>query len=682
MTQTVGIKFVVQNLRDADKAKESWQQFTDTVRKYNTTLKQTQGNMRNVQQQMQILRASTDKLTEAEKEHLRNQKLALIALREIEQEQRVAQQIQREAARERERASKQAAILLKEQQKAERDLRREQEKQTKETEKNTKGWLRNLRTLTLWAAGSASVYLIIRKIRSAFSDTIKTLFENTKEYEKIQTAQDNLKASFVAALGSMESWRKALASTAEIIESVSNTILQAAATLRGFIAMIEAATSDAGALGQLAFAFASLARGDLPGFIAQLELAARTNTDVAQAFLDARDASLSAGGAMQKAYRAANEEAATSKKESKELEKALQRQIKTLERLIEVEKRRVEETLDLLEELRRKEEDLAIDRARAFEDLALDSTRKREDIELKFQRRLEDIRDRAADARAKAEDRLRLRLLAIELRYRERLIRIEEDFQDSIGDAIRTRDATAALQAIRRRSRDIGRATRQRDNDRTLAQANYEAQIRDQERALERQRQEAERARQRALEDLRRDMEREREDILLNQQREIDDLDLFFSRRLKEINDDYETQKIEANEFYTEDKKDYRDYLQDKLDALVNYYNNVVQVAAATRAALAGISMPGGTTSTTLRLGGPQQFAEGGMGFYTSPTTIQVAEARPEIVVAIPIGPSTGGGNLNASVSGQISGVMPGFEGRLSAMMTEAAIGAMSELLQ
>lgn len=69
------------------------------------------------------------------------------------------------------------------------------------------------------------------------------------------------------------------------------------------------------------------------------------------------------------------------------------------------------------------------------------------------------------------------------------------------------------------------------------------------------------------------------------------------------------------------------------------------------------------------------------MGFFTSPTTIQVAEARPEIVVAIPISPS-GGGRLDASVSGRVDGVMPGFEGRLSAMMTEAAIGAMNELLQ
>lgn len=554
---------------------------------------------------------------------------------------------------------------------------------TSATRNSTTAWLKNLRTLALWTAGSASVFLIIRKIRAAFVDTISTLLEHSKEYENLQRAQENFRAALVAALGSQESWRQALQSTAEVVEWFSDAILEAAATFRGFVAMVETAAGDAGALGQLAFAFSSLARGNIPGFIEQLKLAARTNTDVAQAFIDARNESLSAGRSMQKAFRAANEEVSNAKKGVNELDKALQNQIKTLEKLIDAEKRRIEATLDLLEEVRQREQDLATDRARALEDLAIDAARTREDIEIKYQRRLEDIRDDAADQRARAEERYRIRLLQIELRYRERLIRIEEDFQDSISDAIRTRNATAALQAIRRRTRDQGRAKRERDDDRAIAQANYEAQLNDQQRALERQRRDAALERQRALEDLRRDLEREREDIATNQRREMDDLNLFFQRRLQEIDDDYQRQLLEAQEFYTEDKTEYRNYLQGKLNALIAYYNEVVRVAAAIRAVQAGITVPtytgGGSDGGHPR----KRFAQGGIGYYSSPTTIQVAEARPEIVVAIPLqpSPSQSMGRLNATVGGSVEGVMPGFEGRFSALMTEAAIRAMGELI-
>jgi len=175
-------------------------------------------------------------------------------------------------------------------------------------------------------------------------------------------------------------------------------------------------------------------------------------------------------------------------------------------------------------------------------------------------------------------------------------------------------------------------------------------------------------------------MERERQDILLNQQREQEDLALFFQRRMEDIQTDYDRQIEAANAFYQQDETNQRQHLQNKLHELEAYWAQVASINAINIGRIASLSIPTFKGSDT---GGRPGFAEGGVGFFSSPTTIQVAEARPEIVVALPIGPSSqGAGNLNASINGSIEGVMPGFEGRLSAMMTEAAIGAMSELLQ
>jgi len=547
---------------------------------------------------------------------------------------------------------------------------------TKANNRNTSSWKKSLRTLVLWAAGSASVFLIIRKIRTAFLDGVKAIVGNTEEYENLLEAQGKVKIAFAAMLGTKDQWIDFLDTITEKLDNLSQSLLEVGASVARTNAVIEElqkrelAPEDAG-LEEVLAALATLEEaGELTDV---LEVGQQSYNDR----LEETGELLRQNIGLTEAQKRAAEQA------TKALEGQIKRREKFGEALVEAERRRIEEVLALVEELRRREEDLQTERIRALEDLAIEGARKREDIETKFQRRLEDIRNKASDARAKAEDRLRLRLLAIELRYRERLIRIEEDFQDSIGDAIRTRDATAALQAIRRRNRDIGRAERQRDNDTTLAREAFENQIRDQQRALERQRQDAERARQRALEDLRRDMERERQDILLNQQREKEDLDLFWQRRLDDIQNQFDAQIAQAEENYNTLEIRYADHLEEQLRQLRQYW---VEVAAANQIGMANViaTVPPGIIRPQMGVTpGQVGFAEGGVGFFSSPTTIQVAEARPEIVVALPIGPSSqGAGNLNASINGSIEGVMPGFEGRLSAMMTEAAIGAMSELLQ
>jgi len=66
---------------------------------------------------------------------------------------------------------------------------------------NTKAWYGNIRTLALYTIGAASVYRLIMKLRRALTETVKTVFEQTSEYQKMLKAQDNLKGSLIAFLG-------------------------------------------------------------------------------------------------------------------------------------------------------------------------------------------------------------------------------------------------------------------------------------------------------------------------------------------------------------------------------------------------------------------------------------------------------------------------------------------------
>lgn len=676
----VKIKYLVEGLKDVQTAEKVWADQKKEVAAYNKTLAETRGSIQSVTQQMQLQKTAYGKLDEVQKTLRQGMQLELTALRELEQEQKAEQQAAREAAIQRIKAAQQAAIAVRDQKKEEERLRKEQEAAAKATGKSVSGWLKFARTLTFWGIGAASTYRLVQKLKAVLTDTVEGIFKNTEEYKKLQEAQDRLKGSIVAMLGTKEDWLKFFEDVTEKIDDVSEALLKLSAEIARSNAVIDELVE----------------REIVPEGPSWMEVAEGLSvleeqgeiTEVLEKGQEAYNNRLEEGRKLAEEYVASQRDM---KKEEEAREEMLRRQIKVLERLIDAEKRRIEATLDLLEELRQKEQDLATERSRAYEDMAIDRARSLEDIEVKYQRALEDVREEAANNRAKAEERLRLKLLQIELRYREQLIRIEEDFQGAIYDAIRTRDATAALQAIRRRSQEVGRAKRQRDDDRTIAQAEYQNQLREQERALEERRRDAEKDRRRALEDLRRDLERERQDIELNHQRELDDLNLFFGRRLDEINTDYERQMLEAQEFYTEDKAAYRDYLNDKLNELTRYYNDVVRVAAAIRAAQAGIGMP--ITATTGRgatgragsvFGYRPGLAEGGTFYFPSPTTINVAERHPEVIVAIPVSPggaSAGVGRLSANVSGRVEGVMPGFDGRFGAMVNEAVMSAFGRLV-
>lgn len=546
-------------------------------------------------------------------------------------------------------------------------------------------WLKHIKTLALYTIGAASVFRIVMKIRRVFTDTVETLFKNTEEYKRLQDAQDKLKISFVAIAGGSEEWRRILDALAKTIDTIATGITRAAATVNGLVAVMRAATQDTEAFGQTLMAFGSLARADVTGFLSQIGKAAEDNVGLATAYLDAYNATIQDASELTTQFARSGEKISSAKDELGRLSDEQKKYNDLLEKLIQAEQSRIDALLDLFKEYERGLQDIALETQRAFEDLALKGAREREDIEIDYQRRLENIREQARNQQARNEEKLRLKLLRIELRFREKMLRIQEDFEDSIYDAISKRDATQALLAIRRKSRDEARARRERDDAITLARAENQALINEQQRSLEEQRRAAELARRRALEDLRRDMERERQDILLNRQRELQDLDQFLQQRQDDIEADYERQTQRALDFYAGDEAHYKAYLERKLRDLQNYYAQVARIHNVNMGLLALPDMSATGTSGAGG-GGVKRAAQGMDETFTSPTMIQVAEAgRHERVVAQPITPGVNNifsGTMRHQITGSIDAAMAGFEGRMGAIITEKVISVMGEMLQ
>jgi len=534
----------------------------------------------------------------------------------------------------------------------------QQKEATKTTHSGAKAWGAALKKMVLWGIGAASAYRLFMKIRRVITETIKELFQETEEYKRLTAATDTFKAALLAVIGGEEDWLEALDNMGKAINESADGIVRAAGVIKGYFSILDEAGRRSAKLQWQLIAMGA-------HFVGNEELALKyanavkvlgDETSYAQLWLDAY-------ADTQEDYVELQELHIEKTKEQTEAEK---RYADYLEKYTDAFTDYVDDLVNLYEEYSRRLEDIERDFLDAVADMQLDAARKREDIERTYRRKLEDIERTTQDDRRKAEEDYRRKLIEIEMRYREQLIRIEEDFGESMYDAISKRDATAALRAIRKRNQDTARATRQRDDARQLAQMDYDKAIRDQARQLERMREDARIARERALEDLRIDLERERQDIELTRQRELEDLEKYLADTREKIEAEYETARIEADAWYKEDERLLHEHLQRKLQEYADYYGELATMIPPTYGAP-------GTQIIPPSIG----FAEGGSFVTQGPTMALFGERGPELVVAQPMGSSTGtvnhivSGAVQQQVDATISRSIAGFEGRLQAAMLQ-----------
>lgn len=538
-----------------------------------------------------------------------------------------------------------------------------QKQTTKATHGGAKAWTASLKKIVLWGIGAASAYRLFMKIRRVIGETIKELFEETEEYKRLTAATDKFKVALLAVVGGGDDWLELLDNIGKAVSEMADGFVRAAGAIKGFAAIGEEALLRLyRPLYQMPLVLLAI-KHSLAGNTTEVEklrkeyLEIGKSTSMAQLWLDAYADTTRDYIELQKRH-------IENTKEQTEAEK---RYADYLEKYTDAFTDYVDDLVDLYEEYSRRLEDIERDFIDAIADMQLDAARKREDIERTYRRKLEDIERKTHDDSRKAEEAYRRKLIQIEMRYREQLIRIGEDFADSMYDAISKRDATAALRAIRKRNRDTARAGRQRDDARKLAKMDYDKAIRDQARQLERMREDARIARERALEDLRIDLERERQDIELTRQRELEDLERYLTDTREKIDAAYETARMKADAWYKEDEKLLHDHLQRKLQEYAAYYGELAKMIPPTYG-------PPGTGAPLLP---PVGFAEGGSFVTKGPTLAIFGERGPELVVAQPLSSPTStvnhvvSGVVQQQVDATISRSIAGFEGRLQAAMLQ-----------
>jgi hypothetical protein len=336
-----------------------------------------------------------------------------------------------------------------------------------------------------------------------------------------------------------------------------------------------------------------------------------------------------------------------------------------------------ERIIDMETQAAQREIDNAIKRARRLEDIARDSARQRERINEQYYQRLADIEAQNEQATESARYEHARRMADIERQYQERILQIERQYQETMYDAIASRDATSALRAMRTRQTELDDARRQRDQQKSDASTDYARQINDLRQSLAQQKEEARRAREEQLADLKENEQRQREELERSLRQQEEDQARHDQWKLEAMQREFEAEYWQAYSSYTNQENLYRQHLLN------------MQAIWAQFAGSLTLTGTGHAGQHLRNKQGTQYLAEGGAMIASQPTHLVVGEGRyPELVVAQPLSPVAApmranvSGSMRHDVSGAVSAQMAGFEGRLSAAVSQAVQRAFVEVLR
>ncbi len=377
---------------------------------------------------------------------------------------------------------------------------------------------------------------------------------------------------------------------------------------------------------------------------------------------------------------------------------------------------RVESLLKAELSFQRRLEDMDISRGRRLEDISRDAAKSLEKIQKDLQDRIEDIVDNSALRRLrlyedylarlasleakfalnveKARADLAERLIRIEQRFQDRIRQIEFQFADTIFDAISRRDASAALLATRRRNRDLQEARRQRGQDRSntqrehqqrlhelrqnleLQQAeakkSYERQIRDLEDSLKNQRDKAKKSHDDRLEDLEARLKDEEEALELSLERQLEDLERSLRKQKQDIEAQFRLALATARIQHSAIESEALRHVQRMTAIYQQFYGQGGAGVPFSPFAPGGFT-PFNPEGAPPSIGGftpfdLQRTAQPGTTTTTAPTPQDTSPRSVEHVVS---------GSVQQQVETIISQSIGGFEGRIGAAISEALQGVL-----
>ena len=626
----------------------AWQNWISRVKASYPSLDKIQAAIKQNADRLNELRFTTEKATKASREEYRARRALATGLKEILGDYRAQERAVKDQARAQELAARKAEQAQKRQKRATEAATRAQERQTKSTS-------RNLKKMVLWGIGAASAYRMYMKLRRAAAEFVTEVIKGTSEEDRLTAASKALRAAMAAAFG--PEILRAVDNIANAINRLANWTTDLAVKMEVVRQITAQATDEGNTHAQML-----IAQG------VSAEAAARGTgmvVDIQQLYTDAL---ATVNQRIDEFNEKTEEQTEVSKKAAQAYERYQQRLYRITENrlkgLLRAHKAYYDALADMALADARRAEDLAIETARRREDWARNAARRRAALLRQYnEQSLQAERSYARAARRLAEDRAR-RLLEIERRYQDRLLEIERSYSRSMYEAIATRDATAALRAMRQRREDLADARRDRDRARADVESDYARRLRELRENLEEQRRLARRSYEEALAELERSLREQEEDLALSLRRREEDAELSRKRQLQDLKLSLAEQMRATIDQYNRDRRLANIEYHYREDAYAAHLARMRALAQAYQAAFQAPVTPTGWG------GGVQQFAEGGAMVATGPTMALFGERGPELVIAQPLPPAPQSFMVSGSVRHEVSTViqqsMAGFEGRIA----------------
>lgn len=301
---------------------------------------------------------------------------------------------------------------------------------------------------------------------------------------------------------------------------------------------------------------------------------------------------------------------------------------------------------EIMKDAHEKQEDLARDHANKLADLARDAGRKLADIARATRDKIEDANkdygDKVTDINsdydkkvAEAKQESYKKAIDAEKKYQDELKNLREKYLMDLEEALHARDARAILKLMQQYKLDKNKALENRDEERQSAKQESAKKVKD----LEQERKDKLQAAQKDLAD-------KLKQIQVAAARERRDAQIAASRALADARQAYQRQLAEQRLFLQRKLADLAASIASEYKLTAAGQAAIRKIIASSAAGSQGASSSQYTSSTPTvsstwaqaGLYGTGGMAEGGTFLATRPATINVAENRPEIISATPLG--------------------------------------------
>jgi hypothetical protein len=325
------------------------------------------------------------------------------------------------------------------------------------------------------------------------------------------------------------------------------------------------------------------------------------------------------------------------------------------DKLTEIMKDARDKRLDIEREYQQKLQDIALNNSQKLQDIALNTSRKQEDALADYNKKIEDINSDATKSAQEARQDAQKSNIEKERAYQQELKDLQQQFLLDLEEALHERDARAILRLIR-----------QHEIDKQKLEEKRKLEAEQSKRELIEKLKSIEEERKAKIEAAKKEYADKLKEIELARKRELQDAAIANQRALADA-------RIAHNRQLAEQREYLQRKLRDLAEAIAAEYNLTSAGIAAINALIG--SATGSTSSTgslytsatpvvsptwaAAGMYGTGGLAEGGTFLATRPTTLNVAENRPEIISAAPLGRPGADVNKmfsNASMGGGASG--------------------------